>query len=106
MSLAFSNIGGGVVRRRFTMAGGRAAMMGEILSAAEVRAIPPRNLRALLDSNALEVWPAAPEQAAPERHVVHIGRGLYDVFEGRKLNAEPVSREEAEAIAIQTEKGS
>lgn len=97
MALPLDEIGGGVVRRRFTM-GGRSLAMGHKLSAEEIRGIPPRNLRALVDSNALEVWPSAPEG---ELHIVHVGRGLHEVFKGQRLTAAPVSREDAESLVNQ-----
>jgi hypothetical protein len=93
MSLQF---GGAFVKRPFSM-GERRLRVGDMLTAAELMAIPVNNRRALIDNKQLETFPVA--QTSSERHVVHIGRGLYDVFLGTKLTAEPLSKEEAEALA-------
>jgi hypothetical protein len=87
--------GGATVRRRIDRPGGP-LVAGDILSREDLKAMPVSNLRALIDNNAIEPWPWRPPG---ELHIVHIGRGLYDVFEGEKLTPEPLSKDEAEALA-------
>ncbi|MDE2469447.1 MAG: hypothetical protein KGL35_12050 [Bradyrhizobium sp.] len=96
--IAPENIGGATVRRRFN-SGGASLLPGAVLSGETVRGMPAGNLRALIDAGYIECWPAA--QNAPaggERFAVHVGAGRYDVIEGRRINVEPLSREEATAL--------
>jgi hypothetical protein len=58
-----------------------------------------RNWDALQRSRNIRVYPRSPVTSVGQRHIVHLGRGQYDVIEGRKLNAAPVSKEEAEELA-------
>lgn len=126
-ALSADRVGGAHVLRPFDM-GGRRRRAGETLTAEEVAAIPLTNLRALVDNRNIDPFPAAAPAAdglalaearariaaqaerireleavataaEPPRHVVHRGRGHYDVIEGRKLNDEPLSQGEAEALA-------
>lgn len=88
-------IGGGRAVRRFS-----GHIAGDLLSAAELRGM--KNLRALIKANMVAVWPKPPEGEPPERLVVRAGPaspGLFHVFEGRRLNDAPLSREQADALA-------
>lgn len=93
-------IGGGAVKRRFRI-GAREVLAGDRLSAADVLAIPENNRRALIDSHYLETWPAAAPDG--ERHVVRTGRDTYDVVEGHRVNAAPLSLDEAKALAARAD---
>jgi hypothetical protein len=87
------------VRRRFNAAG-RDVLPGTTLSIEEVKAFPNRNLRALVDANFLDLFPIADNDILTgAMHVIHRGSGRYDVIRGHVLNAEPLTREAAEAMA-------
>lgn len=104
------DVGGAVVKRMF---GGRKA--GDTLTRAEVLAIPGANRAALINLGKIAVFPirsgttgtvplAASEEQRPEiehmkRHVVSRGFGKYDVIEGNILNAEPLTKDAAKALA-------
>jgi len=99
-----SAIGGGIVRRTFTL-GERVMKTGDMLTRAEVLAIRIANRNSLIDHGKIEIYAANPNEIAEpgERHVVRapgVGSRLYDVIEGRKLNSEPLTREDAEALAF------
>lgn len=98
MSLEIRNedIGGARVRRTFN-SNGRQLMGNEYLSAEEVLAIPVANRRALIDSSYIEVFPKA--NVGGERVMLSLGKDKgYNVIEGRMLNEEPLTREEAEKL--------
>jgi hypothetical protein len=91
--------GGAYVRRRFTF-GTREMTTGDRLTAGELATIPLANLRALINTGKIELWPAAPSQMfIADRFAVNRGFGKWDVIEGRKLNDTPLTREQAEALA-------
>lgn len=91
--------GGAYVRRAFTF-GERELVNGDKLTAEEVRSIPIGNLNALINTGKLELWPAAPaEMFVGERFAVHLGFGKWIVVEGHSLTPEPVTKQEAEALA-------
>lgn len=93
-------IGGGYVERMFTRAG-EMLKRGTHLTGDELRAMSPVNLRALVENRFLNVYPAAPAPAAAEPAeliLVNKGFGKFDVVEGRKLNDEPMTKEDAEAF--------
>ncbi len=92
------NIGGAFVRRTFTMVGGPVPV-GKQLSRAEVLAIPSLNRQALIDGGKLDIYP--PAAGAHERHVVSAGFGKFHVYEGRRVNTDPLSKEQAEALAAE-----
>jgi hypothetical protein len=106
-SLPDADIGGAFVRRGFTRftkdssPGGQYLKAGTKLSADEVRSIPMVNRRALSVSGALDIYPVAPGVPAADfdRYVIHRGGGHYDVIAGRKLNDEPLTKADAEALA-------
>ena len=96
-------IGGGVVRQRFTSVG-RQLTVGDRLTREEVLAIPRANRDALVRNSQLLLVPTHPENAAAaagrptERFMLSLGGGKYGVIEGWKLTADPVSKAEAEAL--------
>jgi hypothetical protein len=92
-----TQIGGAYVRRRFDL-GPRTMTAGETLTAEQVLAIPKRNRQALINLGKIELYPASPVAAGSRRFAIHMGMGRFDVIEGHKLNAVPMSREEAEAM--------
>jgi hypothetical protein len=91
---------GGVVRRRFS-AGGRQFMAGEELTAAQVNGFPVANRNALVSAGFLHLHPkkGAGSGAPPERHVVNLGFGKFNVVQGTKLNEKPLTKEQAEKLA-------
>lgn len=81
---------------------------GEHMTADEVRAIPLANRRALASAGYIEVYPTRTEvvrrEAAPvkqDRFIVQVKKDQFNVIEGHRLNEQPLSREEAEALAAQ-----
>jgi hypothetical protein len=91
--------GGAYVRRAFTF-GNRELTTRDRLTAEEIASIPISNLNALINTGKIELWPAAPDAMfVAERFAVHQGFGKWIVVEGRQLTAEPVTKEEAEALA-------
>jgi hypothetical protein len=99
MRIAEQDIGGGRVRHAFTM-GSNHLKAGYELSSDMVRSIPSANRNALIDAGMLEVFPRPQGQfdTAPlPLHAFHIGGGRFDLIAGRKVNSEPVTREEADA---------
>lgn len=96
-------LGGGFVRLSFTAAGKR-LKAGEPLTVAQIEGFA--NRRRLIDAGFIAVYPPRPavaDDADIERHIVHLGRGQYDVIKGVRLNDAPVSKEEAEEIATRPE---
>lgn len=100
MILASADLGGGRVRRTFTF-GDKRYYPGMEMTGDELRRMPIVNRNAMVENRLIEVWPV---RANGEMHVVHVGRGLYDVIRGVKLNGDPLSKEEAEALAMETAK--
>jgi hypothetical protein len=102
LMIGSKEIGGGFVRRAFTD-GETLMAVGAPLSAEKINAWP--NRRTLIESGLIAVYPPHGEGAATtgpaERHMVHLGRGQYDVIAGTKLNDRPLSKDEAEDLATQ-----
>lgn len=100
------DIGGAIVRRRFSQSG-KELTNGMVLSPGEVENMNPNNRRALQDNGFIQIFPKparshleADLNAVPmQRHAISIGFGKWDVIEGRKVNAEPLTREQAYALA-------
>jgi hypothetical protein len=93
--------GGAYVRRAFTF-GARELTASDTLTAEEVRSIPLANLHALINTGKLELWPDAPtDMFVGERFAVHLGFGKWIVIEGHSLTPEPVTKQEAEALAAE-----
>lgn len=92
------DIGGATVRRIFRF-GAEHVRVGQDLTREQVLAIPHNNRQALIDGGMIAIYPPQPGGDLGELHVVSKGFGKYDVFEGRKVNDEPLqSKEEAEAL--------
>lgn len=98
LQITDQDIGGARVRQKFTRAG-EVLFAGKQLTADEVLAIPMANRRALADAGYIEIFPRPPITSVGERHIVHLGRGQYDVIQGLKLNQAPLSKDEAEELA-------
>lgn len=92
MIVKAESIGGGVVIRHFTM-GGEHVGPGRQLTRDEVLALPVNNRQALIDQGRLDVYPPG-----GELHLISRGFGKYDVIQGSKLNIEPLSKEQAQAM--------
>lgn len=98
IQIADHDIGGARVARTFTM-NGKQLRRGEQLSADEVLKINLPNRRALADSNYLEIYPR--QAAAGERFIVGLGKDKYNVIEGRIVNEQPLTRDQAEKLLRQ-----
>lgn len=111
------DIGGGTVKFGFR-AGTTFLRAGTQLTAEQISKFAPSNRQALIDKGMLAVWPKAtenkpqpanvsvdsspapePSGAPAQRHMVHTGRGNYDVIEGRKLNDGPLNKTDAQSLA-------
>lgn len=92
-----NDIGGGIVRRPFLF-GEKQLMAGDRLTEEQVRSIPVNNRNALRDSNFLSIFPKSPDRSG-QVFVIHRGMGKYDVIDGVKINDEPLTKEEAEALS-------
>jgi hypothetical protein len=99
VGLRDAEIGGGIVRRLFTR-DGQALKAGTRLTREEILAMSINNRRALIRNGALDIYPPLPAAApsAGQRFALHIGGGRYEVISGSKLTAEPVTKDEAQAI--------
>lgn len=117
--MQIDEIGGGKVLRAFSSSAIAAMLgqkqdrlvMGTMLDQEHLRMLPPANRNALIENRFIQVWPlmakdgAAAVARAPvplvphERHVISRGFGKFDVIEGRKLNADPLTKDQAEAMA-------
>ena len=100
-----SEIGGATVKRIFR--NGESSMRrGDNLTRAQVMTFPPNNRQSLIDNGFIAVYPPSPVDLDPSRlHVVSKGFGKYDVYEGRKVNVDPLTREQADALAPGSEPG-
>jgi hypothetical protein len=94
-------LGGAIVRRPFDSGGNRTSA-GAVLSAEDflkigyaVRRIFVREGRVTPFYQPIDTLPPA----EGTRHIIHRGAGRYDVVHGTVLNADFLSREEAEALA-------
>lgn len=102
------DIGGAIVRRRFTL-GGREVTSGTVLTAGEIKAIPGSNRRALIDNHYFSPFPRAVKThleaqdstEPPIFHLVNLGFGKWDVVEGKRINNRPLSKDEAESLIDQ-----
>lgn len=88
--------GGGFVRLAFT-ANGERVRSGAHLSADAIKAL--KNHRRLIETGHIAVYPPPADHLEGQRHIVHRGGGAYDVIAGARLNAEPLTKEAAEALA-------
>lgn len=94
LEIAESDIGGARVRMGF-MRNGERLKAGTHLTAEEVIAIRLPNRRALIESNFLELYLKTP---SGKRYIVGIGKDKYNVIEGRILNEEPLTRQQADKL--------
>ena len=92
------DIGGGRVHLPFTM-GGRRMKTGDRMTAAEILAIPRANRMGLIQNRFIKTWPAGMDGEDIDRHVVNRGSGKFDVIEGRRLNAQPLTQAQAHSLA-------
>ena len=102
LQIKADEVGGAVVRRVFKT-GGRQITPGTVLSREEVLAFPVINRRALADKRYIDLFPRNPEnprgaEEKAERFVISAGFGRFFVIEGKKLNDEAITREEAYAL--------
>jgi len=110
--LRAERVGGGKVLHAFRM-GEKYLMAGTTLTREQILSIPFANRDALI-GRFIEVWPeeanvsGAPAKRAgpPKRIIVHLGAGKFNVFEGWQVNADVMTKEEAQALAAQTGEGS
>lgn len=97
-------VGGALVRRPCRVAGAD-RRIGDQLTDAELASIPVTNLRALVEQRFIVVWPRASRaDAAPpgEPFVVPVpGTNRFSVVVGVPVNPAPLSRTEAEALAVE-----
>jgi len=97
-------IGGAVVRRRINRGDRAPLLSGDRLTRDEVLAMPPANRRALVATERLWLLPIGKATEAGDdmratSHVVQVGKNLFDVIQGVKLNDQPLSKEAAEELA-------
>lgn len=97
LQIADKDIGGARVARTFTRNGEQLKRGGPDLTAEEVLSIALPNRKALIDSNFIEVYPKTPFVAG-ERFIVGVGKNQFNVIEGRMLNEEPLTRDDAEKL--------
>lgn len=106
MRLEINEIGGAVVDHGMHI-GARFLVRGTRLTGDEVRRMfRTPNLKAIIDSGYLKVWPRgdsgpAEVQDAPQTgvHVVYRGFGKYDVIRGAVVNEGSLDKEGAHALA-------
>lgn len=105
MEIAEQDIGGARIRMGFSRGNVR-MKAGDHLTADEVRSIPLANRRALASAGYIEVYPIRTEVVRREEpskplhnYMVQVKKDQFDVIRGYKLNEQPLSREEAEALA-------
>jgi hypothetical protein len=78
---------------------------GDTLDDGTIAGIPRATLNALQDQRFIVTWPKNPTAEPGEVYVYNrIGTSTYDVVVGRKLNAAPLSKADAEALATQHRK--
>jgi hypothetical protein len=94
------DIAGAVVRKPFG-SGTQRVYPGTMLSRAAYAAIGHAVKRIWLREGQIVPF-YVPKNTIGQRHVIHRGGGRYDVVHGTVLNAEPLSREDAETLAQQT----
>lgn len=103
-NLVAEDIGGGVVMKAFRGTGGEMVLAGTRLTEEQVRAMPRANRESLVDNHRLHILSKSQASVGPlsadtQVFTVHLGGGKYNVIEGVKINDEPITKEEAEALA-------
>lgn len=107
--LPTDQLGGARVFRPCTI-GGIKRRSSEVLSGEDLASLPRQSLKALIDQRFIVAWPkgtdAGPTVAADEEVLVYnrVGTSTYDVVVGRRLNARPLSKHEAETLADKNRK--
>ena len=105
--LPTDQLGGAKVFRPCTIAGVK-RNGGDALSAEELAAMPKATLRAMQDQRFIVAWPKSANAPSPidgEPYVYNrVGTSTYDVVLGQLLNAHPLSKADAEALAAQHRK--
>lgn len=96
LEISDKDIGGARVARTFTMNGQQLKRFSELTSE-QVLSIGLANRRALIDSNFIEVYPKS-SPTGGERFIVSVGKGQFNVIEGRVINDGPLTREEADKL--------
>lgn len=91
------NIGGAIVRRTFSD-GTKHWKAGEMMTRDQVLAIRRPNRNSLSENHNIDIYPLAPSAEPGERFMMGVGKDVYNVVEGRLLNAKPLGRKEAEAL--------
>ena len=107
LEIADKDLGGARVRLTFQTilkdGATRRFKANDQLSAEDVLAWPLANRRALVSAGYIEIYPKqfVGRQAIKkgDRFIVQAKKDQYNVIEGHRLNDQPLSREEAEALA-------
>src|SRR5882672_6898954 len=107
--LRIEEIGGAIVRRPFNSPGiaealGQASSYiknGTRLTPELLATMVSSTRNTLIERGALYCWPKDVSAAPAERFVVDRRFGRFDVIEGRKVNADYLSKEEAKALAAE-----
>ena len=96
---------GGARVFRPTMLFGQVYQRNEVIPGDVLRKVPRQNLRALIDQRFIVAWPVAASPVPPSNQEVFVfnrpGTSKFDVIVGQRLNAEPLSKVDAEALAAQ-----
>lgn len=88
------NIGGALVLRGFTT-GGTYMRPGTKLERDQLLTMHVNNRQSLIDNGFIDIYPPL---HGIDLHMVSRGFGKYDVYQGIKLNIDPLTREQAEAL--------
>jgi len=104
MIIKEKDIGGASVRKVFSMRQ-EMVMPGTDLSRETLLAMTVNNRQSLIDNGYIVIYPPHPIQGNGEVFVYSRGFGKFDVLEGHKVNEEPLTKEEAEALAAQMRPG-
>jgi len=107
LEIADKDLGGARVRLTFQTiqknGSTRRFKPNEQLSAEDVLAWPMANRRALVSAGYIEIYPRqfVGRQAIQkgDRFIVQARKDQYNVIEGRRINDQPLSREDAEELA-------
>lgn len=93
------HIGGGTVMRGFTK-NGEWVKPGTKMTREELMALPRLNLQALVDTSKISLFPPAPGQIEGMGELIMVNRGFgrFDVLQGRRINDDPLTKDEAEAL--------
>ncbi len=99
--LPLNQLGGARVFRPCNIAG-QLRKSGDTLDAETLAAMPKAALRALVDQRFIVPWPKSPlPQDGDDEILIYnrLGTSTYDVVLGKKLNATPLTKVDAEALA-------